>query len=165
MADETLRMPTGGAAGGSPSRDAPRPEETAGTSLRPSHRRPERDIQDTQSVPLQGRGSTIIADDVLETLAAKNALGVPGVVRHSTGTLGTTFPTADAETAGDRIRLQLRVAVQWEAKAHEVASAVRSEVRRKLQEQTGKTVDRVDVTVEALVPAARRDDETPRRVR
>ena len=53
--------------------------------------------------PVEGRGRTAIADRVLERLAARMALDVPGVVRHSTGLdlgpLGVTYPSASAESS------------------------------------------------------------------
>jgi len=115
---------------------------------------------------LEGRGSTTIADKVLEQVARRLALEVPGVVRHSSGgpgPLGTTLPTASVQRAGDRARLSLTVAVQWEAPVQRVAADLRDTVRRRLGDVTGATIDRVDVTVAALVPEGRRTDRPERR--
>lgn len=116
---------------------------------------------DDEDDALRGRGRTTIADRVIEGLAARIALDVPGVVRHSSGgpgPLGSTLPTASVEQAGDRVRIALRVAVDWAAATHDVAAGVRDGVRDRLAEVTGKVVDRVDVTVAALVPEGRRTD-------
>ncbi|EYR61850.1 hypothetical protein N866_15090, partial [Actinotalea ferrariae CF5-4] len=117
--------------------------------------------------PVVGRGRTVIADRVLERLAARLALEVPGVVRHSSGPplsgLGSDLPEASAESAGERVRVRVRVAVRWETPAHEVAAAVREQVRQRLGAVTGKSVDRVDVVVGALLPPSRvRTDDTRR---
>jgi uncharacterized alkaline shock family protein YloU len=111
----------------------------------------------------------VIADRVLERLAMRIALDVPGVVRHASGPplsgLGDDLPEASAEAAGERVRLRLRVAVRWEEPAHEVAAAVRSTVRDRLGAITGKRIDRVDVVVGAVLPSARVAENRGRRVR
>lgn len=116
-----------------------------------------------------GRGRTVVADRALERLAVRIALDVPGVVRHASGPplsgLGDDLPEASAETAGERVRLRLRVAVRWEDPAHEVAAAVRSAVRDRLGAITGKRIDRVDVVVGAVLPSARVAEDRGRRVR
>jgi uncharacterized alkaline shock family protein YloU len=123
---------------------------------------------DEDGPPVEGRGRTTIADKVLERIACRIALDVPGVVRHHSGPdlgpLGSDLPSASAESAGDRIRLGLQVAVDWDAPAHEVAARVREEVRRRLGDATGKAVDRVDVIVAALVPTGRQQSTDRRRV-
>ena len=116
--------------------------------------------------PLAGRGSTTIADRVLEQLARRVALEVPGVVRHSSGglgPLGSSLPTSSVERGGDRARLALTVAVLWDVPAPVVVAELRDTVRRRLGELTGTTIDRVDVTVAALVPESRRKDSTEKR--
>lgn len=119
--------------------------------------------------PVVGRGRTVVADRVLERLAARIALDVPGVVRHSSGPplsgLGTDLLEASAETAGERVRLRLRLAVRWEVPAHEVAAQVREQVRERLGATTGKSIDRVDVVVGALLPSSRVPQDEGRRVR
>lgn len=104
-----------------------------------------------------GPGRTTIADRVYEQLATRMSLDVPGVVPFSAGPellsrLTATLPSASVESAGDRVRLRLQVAVAWEAEAVTVAAAVRRQVGERIARTTGKTVDRVDVTVARLVP-------------
>lgn len=108
--------------------------------------------------PGPGPGRTTIADRVYEQLASRMSLDVPGVVPYSAGPemlsrLTSSLPSASVESAGDRIRLQVQLAVVWEAQAVAVAAEVRRQVRERLERETGKTVDRVDVTVAKLVPA------------
>lgn len=102
------------------------------------------------------RGTTTIADKVLERIAERAALEVPGVVRHNAGpellsAVTSDLPRASAETAGDRVGVELTVALDWSASAHEAAADVRRHVGEQLERLTGKSVDRVDVTVAALV--------------
>ncbi|MCK6210710.1 Asp23/Gls24 family envelope stress response protein [Georgenia sp. EYE_87] len=115
-------------------------------------------------------GRTTIADKVVEQLAARTALEVPGVVRHAPGpdvlsTFTSTLPQASAETAGEHLTISVRVAVDWGASAQKVAEDVRRHVRDTLQRSTGKTVDRVNVTVAALLTAGQRTQDEGRRVR
>ena len=119
--------------------------------------------------PVARRGRTTIADKVLERLATRAALDVPGVLRHSAGpevlsAVAASWPQATAESAGERVSVTVSLALDWDAPAREVAAQVRERVRRRLAEQTGKSVDRVDVTVAALVPSQRRDTTRDRRV-
>jgi uncharacterized alkaline shock family protein YloU len=128
--------------------------------------------EDTAVLPGQPpqRGRTTIADKVLERLAARAALDVPGVIHHTPGpdvlsTFASTLPRASTETAGEHLTVSLKVAVDWGASAQEVAEGVRSHVRDTLQRSTGKTVDRVNVTVAALLTARQRTPDEGRRVR
>lgn len=103
-------------------------------------------------------GKTTIADKVLERLATGAALEVPGVLRHRPGpdvlaAVTSDAPRATVEVAGERVRIDLKVAVEWEASAREVAAELRRHVADQVGRVTGKHVDRVDVTVGALVPA------------
>lgn len=105
-----------------------------------------------------GPGRTTIADRVYEQLAARMSLDVPGVVPYSAGPgplsgLTPTLPSASVESAGERVRLRLQVAVAWEAEVVAVASELRRQVGERMAATTGKTVDRVDVTVARLIPA------------
>jgi uncharacterized alkaline shock family protein YloU len=118
------------------------------------------------AAPHAAAGRTTIADKVLERLAAGAALEVPGVVRHRAGPEVLSAVTSDAprvsvEVAGERLRIDIKVAVEWEASAQEVAAQLRRHVGEHVGRLTGKTVDRVDVAVTALVPAS---PETRRRV-
>lgn len=118
---------------------------------------------------VERRGRTTIADKVLERLATRAALDVPGVLRHSAGpevlsAVTTSWPKATADSAGERVSVKLSLALDWDASATEVAAQVRERVRERLVEQTGKSVDRVDVTVAALVSSGRRDAGRDRRV-
>lgn len=114
---------------------------------------------------LEGRGRTRISSGVLERIAVRAALEVPGAVRHTPGpdalaALTSSLPRASAENAGERVAVALSVAAEWPAGAVEVAAAVREHVRDRLAAITGRQVDRVDVTVAALVP--HREEQTRR---
>jgi uncharacterized alkaline shock family protein YloU len=114
------------------------------------------------------RGRTTIADRVLEQLATRYALDVPGVVSHSVGpdalsSVTPTLPRVSAGSDGDRVEVDLRIAVGWDRQAAEVARAVRGAVRDRLASATGKRVERVDVTVSAFVPGGGDRPSGPRR--
>lgn len=164
-ADSTLRLPSGSTAAPTTASRSSSPTVVAsGSSVTVG---PGTDASTDGAV--LGRGRTVIADRVLERLARRIALDVPGVVRHSSGPplsgLGDDLPEAAAETAGERVRLRLRVAVRWEEPAREVAGAVRATVRDRLGAITGKSIDRVDVVVGALLPSSRVAEDRGRRVR
>lgn len=105
------------------------------------------------------RGWTHIADRAVERIARRFAQEVDGVVTRDRGPVVVSLvtqdlPTVTVESAGDRRRLALRVAIGWDRDARAVATDVQRSVRRRVRETTGSDVDRVDVTVVALVPAA-----------
>ncbi len=112
-----------------------------------------------EPAPPAERGHLDIRDRVVERVAERAALEVPGVVRHS-GTLGRVtgrdLPRVDATVAGGRVRVRLDVAVEWPNPLPDTASAVRSTVAERLAALTGMTVDAVDVTAAHVVVPARR---------
>lgn len=133
------------------------------------------DVTPSASPPAAGdtvasRGRTTIADKVLELLATRAALDIPGVLRHSAGpellsAVTASWPQATADSAGERVNVTLSLALDWDASARDVAARVRDHVRQRLVEQTAKSVDRVDITVAALVPSKKQDAGRERTVR
>ena len=122
--------------------------------------------QPTSRAPTRGR--TTLTDRALERLARRYALEVPGVEAPSPGpevisALISSLPKASVEQAGDRVRLEVQIAVAWHAHARSVATQVRSDVARRLAESTGRTVDRVDVSVTNLVRPGALDRAAGRR--
>lgn len=94
------------------------------------------------------RGTLVIHDRVVETIATTAACEVDGV-RRSGGTLdgvvGRRFPKVEARTAGTRTRVSVEVAVQWPVPLAQVLAQVRDHVRSRVQGLTGLDVDAVDV--------------------
>ncbi|GEE00678.1 hypothetical protein nbrc107696_11240 [Gordonia spumicola] len=109
-------------------------------------------------------GDLVIADRVIEKIAARAALDVAGVVRHSgavgsllgaTGDrlgIGSDLPRAAVDSSGRARRLSLTVALAWPCAVTRVAQEIRARVADDLLEFTGDRPVRVDVTVRQLVP-------------
>lgn len=111
------------------------------------------------------RGRTVIADAVLERLAAHAALEVDGVVPTGSGLdtlVGRRLPKADGTVAGQRARVALDVALAWPHPVAAVAGQVREHVSSRLRELTGLDIDAVDVQVARVVHVQHRE---PGRVR
>ena len=109
------------------------------------------------------RGSLVIADSVLERIAAIAAGEVEGVVKVGSSVdqvLGHRYPKVSATIAGNRARIHVEIAVAWPYSLGQVSGQVRVEVRDRITELTGEKVDAVDVFVAKVVhapePARRR---------
>lgn len=110
------------------------------------------------------RGTTVIADRVVERIAERAALEVPGVA-PDTGPLGVAaslgglrnpkrLPKASGEVAGGRGRIVLSVGVTWPTALAPVAQQVRAHVASRVVELTGVAVDHVDVSIVKVTPPA-----------
>lgn len=102
------------------------------------------------------RGRTYVAGRAVERVARRLAQEVDGVVTRNApagvvAMLTSDLPVVAVESAGRHHRLAVRIAVSWDHDARAVAAAVQRSVRRRVAETTGDVVDRVDVTVAALV--------------
>ncbi|MCG7632555.1 Asp23/Gls24 family envelope stress response protein [Gordonia McavH-238-E] len=103
-------------------------------------------------------GTLTIADRVLEKVAARAALDIPGVVRHRGGVgsvLGpvgerSSLPTASIHAGGTRITLSL--ALEWPCAVAEVSRRTRDHVAAEVERLTGVVPLRVDVTVSKFEP-------------
>lgn len=113
------------------------------------------------------RGSLIVRDRVVVSIATHAALEVPGVSRHASGldrVTGRDLPRVQVHVRGDRVRAELDIAVEWPRPLAEVAAAVRSRVMDRLDALSGLRVDAVDVRVPTITTtAADTADESPRR--
>jgi uncharacterized alkaline shock family protein YloU len=110
------------------------------------------------------RGTTTIADRVVERIAARAA----GEVDQASGAprriLGRSLgrdddadrrASADARVDGRIVTLAITLAVQWPANVREVAEQVRRHVAERVRELTGLEVAEVDVDVPTLLSGAR----------
>jgi uncharacterized alkaline shock family protein YloU len=103
-------------------------------------------------------GTLTVADRVLEKIAARAALDIPGVVRHRGGVgsvLGpvgerSTLPDATVHAGGARITLSL--ALEWPCAVAEVSRRTRDHVAAEVERLTGVVPLRVDVTVTRFEP-------------
>ncbi|MGV9713572.1 Asp23/Gls24 family envelope stress response protein [Gordonia sp. NPDC003424] len=115
----------------------------------------------------QPRGSLTIADRVGEKIAVRTALGVDGVIEHTTtlGALlsgstpgravaGGDYPCATVDLSPVTPWVAMTIAVRWPTPVTEICRSVRAEVADELARLTGIRPDRVDVTVAAVVPTA-----------
>ncbi|HEY3686543.1 MAG TPA: Asp23/Gls24 family envelope stress response protein [Streptosporangiaceae bacterium] len=110
-----------------------------------------------------GRGTTTIADRVVERIAARAAreggqVTGPGGVRSLAG---GDEPRASASVDGSVAVVRISLGVVYPAPVGATTRAVRARVRDRVREMTGIDVRQVDIDVTRLTGA----DEQPRRVR
>lgn len=108
------------------------------------------------------RGRTVIADRVVQRIAARAVAEVDnatGVARALLGlSLGKTDDTTpvrvDAEVDGDLVSLRVAMAVVWPNSVPAVTREVREHVSRRVQYLTGLRVADVDIDVTELLTNA-----------
>ena len=110
------------------------------------------------------RGRTVIADKVVEAIAAAastEVARVTGLARQVAGRrISTPTVRAHAEVDGTSVALRLELAVDYRSPVRTVTRAVRQHVNEELRRQCAMDVDHIDITVAVL----RRTDTTRRRV-
>ncbi len=102
------------------------------------------------------RGTLVIADRVVERIAAIAAGEVEGVIKTGSGldqVLGHRYPKVSAATAGRRSRIHVEIAVAWPYPLGQVSGQVREVVRNRVTELVGIQVDAVDVYAATVVHA------------
>lgn len=100
------------------------------------------------------RGTLVIADKVVERVAAIAAREIEAVTDRTTGwqrPLTRNLPRATAKVAGGRARVLVDVAVSWPTPLASMAAQVRDHVQERVTTLTGVTVTAVDVTVADVV--------------
>ncbi|MFC5382681.1 Asp23/Gls24 family envelope stress response protein [Aquipuribacter nitratireducens] len=115
-----------------------------------------------ERTPAARRGHLEVRPRVVDRVAALAAREVAGVVRTPAGRLGRgALPAVHSRVDGDRVRLEVDLAVRWGRSLADVAAGVQERVADRVAALTSLHVELVDVTVEeVLVPAP----ETSRRV-
>lgn len=104
--------------------------------------------------PAADRGRLVIADRVVERIAAKAAVDVPGVVPVGSGLaglVGARLPKADARIGGQRVRVKVQIAAQWPTPLPTLTRQVRDAVTGQITRLVGYTVDSVDVEAADVV--------------
>lgn len=99
------------------------------------------------------RGELTIADRVVDKIAVRATLGVPGVLTSGSGldkVVGRRLPKVTTNTRGAQTRVAVDIAVTWPRSAAETAGAVRAAVDRAVTALAGLHVLAVDVTVVKL---------------
>lgn len=107
------------------------------------------------------RGHLEIRPQAVERVGRRAAVEVDGVVRGVAGRLARhELPAVASRRDGDRVRLDVAVAVTWGLPLGEVATAVQRSVAARVEELTALHVETVDVSVDSVVlppdPGARR---------
>jgi uncharacterized alkaline shock family protein YloU len=111
---------------------------------------------DGPAVDPGSRGELTVRDKAAQRVAVHAARLTDGVHQHSGGLdkiTGRELPRATVAIAGDRARVQVNIAVAWPEPAVVVGAAVQRNVVDALRDYAALTVDRVDVSVDAVLPA------------
>lgn len=101
------------------------------------------------------RGRLTVRNRAVERITEAAALHAPGVHRHGSGLgrlAGRELPRIDVDVAGDRVRADVEVAVEWGRPLADTAAAVRREIADALTHHGGLVVDGVRVHVAAVIP-------------
>lgn len=159
-----------------PSMSDPHEQETPMSTIPSSPASPPRTGTPATSSPSgivpnsQGRGTTTIADTVVERIVALSSEEVPGVakmggaassaiagvvskVRSGPSSTGVTVEVGETQAAVD-----ITLIVEYPHPVHEVAEAVRENVKRRVEHMTDLMVTEVNVTVSDLAFASDEDD-------
>jgi uncharacterized alkaline shock family protein YloU len=104
---------------------------------------------------LGARGHLIIKERAAARIVTAAALGVPGVIRHSSGIgrfTGRDLPRAAAMITPRSVSVDVSIAVAWPSPVALIAREVKWAVARNLEHLTGVPVEQVNIVVSALVP-------------
>ncbi len=103
---------------------------------------------------LEEAGRISIAKDVISTIAALAASEIPGVFAPT----GEAFPRGaaarrhvDTELLGGRVRLFLRIAVEYGRVVPEVVQELQEKIKAEVERMTALPVEAVDVEVTRVV--------------
>lgn len=121
----------------------------------------------TTTVPVEERGTLVVAGRAVERIAAHAARELPDVGGAAGRVLGVVVGgedadrpvTVDADVDGDAVRLSARLSITYPASVGRTTEHVRAHLRDRVGALTGLEVRRVDITVTALhapVRASRR---------
>jgi uncharacterized alkaline shock family protein YloU len=114
-----------------------------------------------------GSGQIIIADRVVEKIAARAVREIPDAGGAAPRVFGNAMPGAGhlgirrtglraapkvaAEIDGRTVYLDLTISARWPASIAEVSAQVRDHVRNRVQDLTGLTVAGIRITVTGLI--------------
>ncbi len=126
------------------------------------------DVSDILMEETNDTGVIRISEDVIIAVIKHYTLTIEGVVRFSTGGfasgLAEMFGKKNTETSvklemeGDYVNVAVALILQFGISVPEVAAEVQDVIREKVEEFTGKRVNRVDVTVRALAKSQKEQD-------
>ena len=122
-------------------------------------------VTSTSSLPEAGqRGSLVIKDRVVTTIAEAAAGRVPSVLRSGShlNPLSRSLPHADVTLTPSHARVSVDIATSYDRPLYEVAGEVREAVATAVATFTSMTVDAVNVTVTSVrADEPRVDDVDP----
>jgi uncharacterized alkaline shock family protein YloU len=111
------------------------------------------DVETALADPAE-RGKLDVRDRAVQNIVVAATLQSPGVHRHgsSLGRLaGRDLPRASVDVAGDHVRADVDIAVEWGKPLSAVAEATRREIHDALSAQSGLTVDRIAVHIATVI--------------
>ncbi|WP_308127665.1 Asp23/Gls24 family envelope stress response protein [Gordonia paraffinivorans] len=109
-------------------------------------------------------GTLTVSDRVVEQIAARAVLDIPGVTKHqgTVGSLlgstagrsamGSDLPRATVRSSGSARLISLDIALEWPSAIAHVSRRSRDHVADEVERLTGTRPVRVDVTVRQLLP-------------
>lgn len=100
-----------------------------------------------EQVAASQRGTLEVASRVVDAIASRAALGVPGVVRTPGRSGRAGLPRVRSRQSGGRAVLEVDVTLAWPRPAGATGAHVRAAVRDEVRRLAGVHADRVDVTV------------------
>jgi uncharacterized alkaline shock family protein YloU len=109
------------------------------------------------------RGSLEISPRAVERIAEATAVQAAGVLRQE-ATFGRGLPKAKVQLAGQRVRVDVELAVEWGFPLADLAAEVRSRLNRTIATLTGLGVDSVSVDISAVELPDTHAKDSPRRV-
>jgi uncharacterized alkaline shock family protein YloU len=123
------------------------------------------DTSTLEPVRTGDRGRLEIGPRAVERIAEATALEARGVLRKE-ATFSRGLPAAKAQLAGQRVRLDVEVAVEWGYPLAALAAEIRGRIVRTVADLTGLRVDAASVDISAVeLPETNvRPGNNPRRV-
>ncbi|MDG3015593.1 Asp23/Gls24 family envelope stress response protein [Speluncibacter jeojiensis] len=110
------------------------------------------------------RGGLTVKERVVDKIAVRAALSVPGVVRQGSGLsrlTGRELPRTLSVVTGGAVAVGVHIAVAWPCSLAQVADSVQRAVTDQLRTFAGLPVSRVDVSIVAMVPPEQPDLPAP----
>ncbi len=108
----------------------------------------------------ESTGAVRISEDVIASVVRKYTLEVEGVVRFASNTIVSGLAemigrkshdsNVVVQLEDDAVNIQLTLVLQFGVKIPEVATLIQDVIKNRVEEQTGKQVNRVDVIVQGL---------------
>jgi len=115
---------------------------------------PRRSAGSTRAVDAARRGRLVLADTVVEKIAAQAASEVAGSSGRAGGLLGigghsdpTARPKVDVTLSADSADLAIEVGIAYPTSIRGATQRIREHVSRRVQDLTGVAVHRVDIDV------------------